>query len=50
MTIKEAFVNIDKEINNRESEITQYDQKVGDGDHALNLQRGFNSIIPKLKG
>jgi len=44
MNIKEAIIKINKEINEREPEITAYDQKVGDGDHALNLQRGFNEI------
>ena len=45
MTIKEALLKINDEINEREAEITAYDQEVGDGDHALNLQRGFNAIM-----
>jgi len=48
MTIKEAIIKINEEINEREPEITAYDQKVGDGDHALNLQRGFNAIVKDL--
>ena len=48
MTIKEALLKINDEINDREAEITAYDQEVGDGDHALNLQRGFNAIIIDL--
>ena len=48
MNIKEAILKINDEINEREPEITAYDQEVGDGDHALNLQRGFNAIIKEL--
>ena len=48
MTIKEAILKINDEINAREPEITAYDQEIGDGDHALNLQRGFNAIVKDL--
>ena len=48
MTIKEALKKINDEINSREPEITAYDQEVGDGDHALNMQRGLNAVVKDL--
>lgn len=48
MTIKEALIKINDEVNKREAEITAYDQIAGDGDHALNLQRGTNAVIKTL--
>ena len=48
MTIKEALIKINNEVNEREAEITAYDQIAGDGDHALNLQRGTNALVKIL--
>lgn len=48
ISIKEAFKKIDAEITARETEITAYDQEVGDGDHAINLQRGMNSVVKEI--
>ena len=30
-------------------ELTRLDQAIGDGDHGLNMQRGFKAVLPKPK-
>ena len=32
----------------REQELTDLDQAIGDGDHGLNMKRGFSEVLNKL--
>ena len=34
----------------REAELTALDQAIGDGDHGLNLKRGFEAVLAELDG
>jgi len=43
------FIRIyaDKMVEHRQ-ELTDYDQAIGDGDHGINMSRGFKAVIEKL--
>lgn len=37
-------------VEDRAAELTRLDQAIGDGDHGVNLQRGFRAVTEKLPG
>ena len=46
--IKEAIRIIGKAIIDNKSYLTDLDQAIGDGDHGINMARGFESVISKI--
>lgn len=46
--IKDAIKFIGTEIINQKDFLTELDQAIGDGDHGINMARGFNTVFKKL--
>ena len=46
--IIEILSGISKVIIAHEEELTELDRKIGDGDHGLNLKRGFDAVSHKI--
>ena len=46
--IKDAINFIGTEVINRKDFLTELDQAIGDGDHGINMARGFNTVFKKL--
>lgn len=46
--IIEILLNISKKINENKDYLTQLDNEIGDGDHGINLARGFLEVEKKL--
>lgn len=44
----EILYNISKKINENKDFLTQLDNEIGDGDHGINLARGFSEVDKKL--
>lgn len=40
----DAIKEISKEINENQDWLSELDQSVGDGDHGVNMSRGFNEV------
>lgn len=47
--IIDILSNINKKISENKDYLTQLDASIGDGDHGLNMDRGFNAVMDKLK-
>ncbi len=47
--IIEIFEEINKEILEKESYLTNLDNKIGDGDHGFNMKRGFGFVMENLE-
>lgn len=41
--LKQVFID-------KENELTQLDKEIGDGDHGVNMKRGFNALHDKVEG
>ena len=46
--IIEVLFNISKKINENKDYLTELDNEIGDGDHGINLARGFSEVEKKL--
>ncbi len=46
--IKEILNEINEEILKQESTLTDLDNKIGDGDHGLNMKRGFSFVLEAI--
>ena len=47
--VNEILQKISEKINENKAYLTELDATIGDGDHGLNMSRGFNAVILKLK-
>lgn len=47
-TIISVLVKIAERINKEKDFLTELDNKIGDGDHGINMNRGFEALKPKL--
>ncbi|MBA4603748.1 dihydroxyacetone kinase subunit DhaL [Thermoactinomyces mirandus] len=47
--IKSWLLNLSKLIQEKKEELSLYDQAIGDGDHGINLARGFKEVEQLLK-
>lgn len=47
--VKEILIAISKKINEEKDFLTDLDNKIGDGDHGVNLARGFSAVEEMLK-
>lgn len=45
----EILNNIKDEVNSQKLYLTELDAVIGDGDHGLNISKGFNAVSEKLK-
>lgn len=45
---RELQLNLAKTINEHAEELTSLDRAIGDGDHGINMKRGFNAIVKDL--
>ena len=44
----EVFENVVETVNENKEELTELDSKIGDGDHGVNLARGFTSSMDEV--
>lgn len=45
----EIIGKINEKINDNKEYLTELDVAIGDGDHGLNMSKGFNAVVEKLK-
>ncbi|MGJ5712687.1 dihydroxyacetone kinase subunit DhaL [Staphylococcus auricularis] len=46
--MKDHFIQLVEVFENQESLLTELDRAIGDGDHGVNMLRGFQALPPKL--
>ncbi|MBE5662047.1 dihydroxyacetone kinase subunit L [Staphylococcus sp. SS21] len=46
--MKERLLQLEETFKTHESELTELDRAIGDGDHGVNMVRGFSSVKDKL--
>lgn len=46
--MKARLLNLEETFKKHESELTELDRAIGDGDHGVNMVRGFSSLKDKL--
>jgi len=46
--IKEILKSIDKVLDNNKLYLSELDAKIGDGDHGLNMNKGFKAVVQKI--
>jgi dihydroxyacetone kinase-like protein len=46
---KEMFLEVSRKMINSKDLLTEADKKIGDGDHGVNMARGFEAVIQKLE-
>lgn len=46
----EIIKAIGKKIDEEKEFLTELDNVIGDGDHGINMARGFDAVLPKLEG
>ena len=46
---KEMFISVAKKMVKSKDILTEADQKIGDGDHGVNMARGFEAVIQKIE-
>lgn len=47
--VKETIIKISNKINSEKDYLTQLDNEIADGDHGINLARGFSAVEEMLK-
>ena len=47
--VRELVESVAKTIIDRSEELTELDQAIGDGDHGLNMKRGFDAVLAGLE-
>lgn len=48
MTVKDAIKEVGQAVIKDKVFLTDLDQAIGDGDHGINMARGFESVLPKI--
>ncbi len=48
--IYDSVAHVAKTIKENKEFLTALDAAIGDGDHGINLDRGFSAVLPKLEG
>lgn len=46
--MKARLLNLEETFKKHESELTELDRAIGDGDHGVNMVRGFSSLKENL--
>lgn len=48
-TLKKRLLNLQETFEEREDTLTELDRDIGDGDHGVNMVRGFNALTEALE-
>ncbi|MGL5616180.1 MAG: dihydroxyacetone kinase subunit DhaL [Sarcina sp.] len=49
LKLKNIFKEIDKVMDENQLKLSELDAAIGDGDHGLNMNKGFNAVIEKIE-
>lgn len=49
LTFKQWLLKTYEKINQNKQRLTELDQKIGDGDHGINMERGFRKVKEKIE-
>ncbi|EES50241.1 dihydroxyacetone kinase subunit DhaL [Clostridium botulinum] len=47
--VKDILINVEKVIEENKLYLSELDAAIGDGDHGLNMNKGFKAVIEKIK-